>query len=250
VTYARVERVSVNYPIYNADSRSLKRSVIHFSTGGRIGLGAKDRVVVQALKNVSISLEEGDRVGLVGPNGAGKTTLLRVLAGVYEPAVGRLETQGHVVSLFDLMLGMDAEATGDENIVIRGLILGLSPQEIQEKRDEIASFSELGDFLEMPVRTYSAGMALRLAFSVSTAVKPDILLMDEWIGVGDASFVRKAEERARTLIGDAGILVLASHSEALIEQLCNRAIWLEHGEIRADGPTADVLKAYRTHSAG
>ena len=150
MTYARVERVSVNYPIYNADSRSLKRSVIHFSTGGRIGLGAKDRVVVQALKNISISLEEGDRVGLVGPNGAGKTTLLRVLAGVYEPAVGSLETQGHVVSLFDLMLGMDAEATGDENIVIRGLILGLSPKKFRRSATRSPAFQSWGTSWKCP----------------------------------------------------------------------------------------------------
>ena len=239
-----VENVSVEYPIYSANSRSMKRSMLHLSTGGRLGLNRDDRVAVQALRNVSLRFSHGDRVGLVGPNGAGKTTLLRVLAGVYEPVVGAIEINGHVTCLFDLSLGMDAEATGFENITIRGLVLGFTPTQIEARRGEIAEFSGLGPFLGMPLRTYSSGMALRLAFSISTTIKPDILLMDEWIGVGDAAFMRKAEERARTVIGDAGILVLASHSTALIEHVCNRVIWLDAGEVRADGEPREVLSAY------
>src|SRR5712691_7245388 len=245
-----VDHVSIEYPIYSANSRSLRRSVLHMSTGGRLGLSDNDRIVVQALRDISLRLKAGDRLGLVGPNGSGKTTLLRVLAGIYEPVLGRVEIAGRVTSLFDLFLGMDPEATGMENILIRGLILGMTRAQIKSKRDAIVEFTELGQFLEMPVRTYSAGMVLRLAFAVSTSVQPEILLMDEWIAVGDASFSRKAEERARTLLGEAGIIVLASHSLPLIEHTCNRVIWLERGTIRAEGPANQVLPAYRAESGG
>src|SRR6266702_4739489 len=200
-----VDHVSIEYPIYSANSRSLRRSVLHMSTGGRLGLSDNDRIVVQALRDISLRLKAGDLLGLVGPNGSGKTTLLRVLAGIYEPVLGRVEIAGRVTSLFDLFLGMDPEA---------------------------------------------AGMVLRLAFAVSTSVQPEILLMDEWIAVGDASFSRKAEERARTLLGEAGIIVLASHSLPLIEHTCNRVIWLERGIIRAEGPANQVLPAYRAESGG
>ena len=243
--FIHLDNVSIEYPIYNTDSRSLKRAMLTLPLGGRIGIGSGDRIVVQALRSVSLRFESGDRVGLIGHNGAGKTTLLRVLAGVYEPVIGRTEMSGRVASLFDMMLGMDPEATGEENIMIRGLILGLSAQQIREKRDEIAEFTELGEFLTMPVRTYSTGMRLRLAFAISSCVTPDILLMDEWIGVADASFTRKAEERARTLIGDVGILVLATHSLPLMEHICNRVVWLENGTVKADGPPAEILQKYR-----
>jgi len=244
----RLDQVMVEYPIYSAYSRSLKRSVLHVSTGGRLGLNTRDRVVVQALNDVTLHFDQGDRVGLVGANGAGKTTLLRVMAGVYEPVLGKVEINGRVTSLFDLSLGIDPEATGLENILLRGLVLGLTPQQIEEKRDEIIAFSDLGQYIEMPVRTYSAGMGLRLAFAVSTCIRPEILLMDEWIGVGDANFTKKAEERAAALIGDAGIMVIATHSPVLIERTCNRAIWLDHGTVRADGSPREVLSAYDAES--
>jgi ABC-type polysaccharide/polyol phosphate transport system ATPase subunit len=250
MTLPRIElnHVTIDYPVYNADSRSLKRSLLHLSTGGQLGLTENDRVVVRALRNITCLLQHGDRVGLIGPNGAGKTTLLRTLAGVYEPVAGSITVNGRVTTLFDLALGMDPEATGYENIMIRGLMIGLKPDEIKSKSEEIAQFTELGRFLEMPMRTYSTGMALRLAFAVSTSVTPEILLMDEWIGVvGDASFVRKANERARNVVGTVSILVVASHSNALLANLCNRVIWLDHGTVRRDGPASDVLREYLTH---
>jgi lipopolysaccharide transport system ATP-binding protein len=249
-TGIELDHVSVEYPIYSANGVSLKRSMLSLSTGGRLGLTASDRVVVRALSDISLTFGQGDRVGLVGSNGAGKTTLLRVMAGVYQPLAGTVKVNGCVTSLFDLSLGIDPEATGLENILLRGLVLGLTPQQIREKRDEIIAFSDLGQFIEMPVRTYSAGMGLRLAFAVSTSFKPEILLMDEWISVGDANFTKKAEERAQALIGGSGIMVIASHSPALIQHICNRAIWLDRGTVRADGDPTEVIREYYTETTG
>ena len=236
--------VTVDFPVYSADARSLKNSLLHKSTGGRIGRDAARRLSVRALEDVSFSLARGDRVGLVGANGAGKTTLLRVLAGVYEPALGRISRRGRVASLFDITLGLDPDATGYENISIRGLFLGHRPAEIRAHRADIAAFTGLGDYLAMPVHTYSTGMMLRLAFAVSTAMEPEILLMDEWLGVGDAAFVEKAERRLEALVNRAGILVLASHNAALLERVCTTAILLDAGRIRTIGPVGDVLGEY------
>jgi lipopolysaccharide transport system ATP-binding protein len=184
---------------------------------------------VKALSDLSFEFSRGDRVGLVGHNGSGKTTLLRVLSGIYEPVRGRLEVSGRVSSLLDLSLGMDHEATGLENIVLRGVLMGLSPSTIETKVDEIAEFSELGDYLSMPIRTYSSGMLLRLAFAVSTCVASEILLLDEWLSVGDAAFRDKAERRLLEMIESSSIVVLASHDENLIKRFCSRVLRLEHG---------------------
>ena len=200
--------------------------------------------VVRALSNLTMDLEHGDRIGLVGPNGAGKTTLLRVLAGVYEPSEGDVVVQGHTAPLFDISLGMDPEGTGYENIVLRGLFLGMTHKQIDEKVDEIAQFTELGDFLDLPIRTYSSGMRMRLAFAVATSIHPDILLLDEGIGVGDASFMAKASERLNEFTAKASIIVLASHSDALIKRMCKKAAWLEHGRLKALGPVTEVLEQY------
>ncbi len=239
-----VENVSVDFTIYGGGSRSLKKSVIRAGTGGRFARDAGDRLCVRALNDVSLQIENGDRLGIVGPNGAGKTTLLRVLAGVYEPAYGAVRRDGQVSTLFDATLGMDMEATGYENIVLRGLFLGASPREAREMMDEIAEFTDLGDYLAMPMRTYSAGMRLRLALAVSTCFDPEILLMDEWIGMGDAHFLEKAKGRMERFVGRSSILVIASHSEALIERLCNKAVLLDQGEVKAIGPVEEALTAY------
>ena len=228
------EQVCVEFPIWSPAHRSLKNIVMRATTGGRLARETSNRVVVQALSDLSFELSRGDRVGLVGHNGSGKTTLLRVLSGIYEPVRGRLEVSGRVSSLLDLSLGMDHEGTGLENIVLRGVLMGLPPAAIESKVDEIAEFSELGDYLSMPIRTYSSGMLLRLAFSVATSVSPEILLLDEWLSVGDATFREKAERRLLDMIESSAIMVLASHDESLIRRFCSRMLRLEHGRAASE----------------
>jgi lipopolysaccharide transport system ATP-binding protein len=214
------------------------------ATGGQLGADQQGRVVVRALDGLNFTLNNGDRVGLIGHNGAGKSTLLRVLAGVYTPSSGSALIRGEIGSLIDISLGIDTEATGRENIYLRGALLGLERAEITERIGDITEFSELGDFIDMPLRTYSSGMHLRLAFAVSTIVRPEILLMDEWLSVGDEGFKHKAEIRMNDLIDATKILVIASHSKELVLKTCNRAIWLEHGKIRMDSDPETVSKAY------
>ena len=238
------ENVNVEFPIFNANGRSLTSRLLEVATGGRLDKDPSGRVLVKALQGINFEIMEGERVGLLGHNGAGKSTMLRVLSRVYTPQSGRAHIEGRVTSLIDISLGINPEASGRENIHVRGTLLGLSKAEIAEKFNEIVEFSELGDFIEMPVRTYSSGMHLRLAFAVSTVLKPEILLMDEWLSVGDESFRTKAEERLTNLVDSAKILVIASHSRELIEKTCTRAIWMEHGQVKMDGPAAEVAAAY------
>jgi ABC-2 type transport system ATP-binding protein/lipopolysaccharide transport system ATP-binding protein len=242
-----LENVSVSFPDYSSSTRTLKNRLIQSATGGQIRAdGATQRIsIVQALQNINLSLKSGDRIGLVGHNGAGKTTLLRVLGGIYEPNCGHVSIHGSTVPLFDIGLGMNQESTGYENIILRGLFLGLTRQQIKSRLDEIAEFTELGDFLDLPIRTYSAGMQMRLAFAVSTSVVPDILLLDEGIGAGDASFLQKARERLKRFTDQVSIIVLSSHSEELISGMCSQALLMEHGQIVKHGPTEEVLALYR-----
>lgn len=240
----KFEDVSVDFPIYNANGRSLKKRLIQVATGGQLGADPHGRVVVRALEGLTFSLNDGDRVGLLGHNGAGKSTLLRLLSGVYVPSSGSARIHGEIGSLIDISLGIDPEATGRENIYLRGGLLGMSRTQINQRIDEIIDFSELGDFVDMPLRTYSSGMHLRLAFSVSTIVRPEILLMDEWLSVGDEGFRHKAESRMKELVQATNILVIASHSRELVLHTCNRAIWLEHGKVRMDGGAEAVCAAY------
>ena len=236
--------VSVDFPIYNASGRSLKKRLMSVATGGQLGQDPQGRVIVRALEGLTFSFGDGDRVGLLGHNGAGKSTLLRLLSGVYEPSSGTARVDGVLGSLLDISLGIDHEATGRENIFIRGALLGMSRERVASQLEEIIEFSELGDFVDMPVRTYSTGMHMRLAFAVSTVVRPEILLMDEWLSVGDESFKHKAEARMSDVVQSTHILVIASHSRELILHTCNRVVWLEHGKIRMDGDPAEVCKAY------
>lgn len=248
----RLENVVVSFPVYDQGSRSLKKRIISATTGGRIesDAGSGKISVVQALDGVTLAFQHGDRVGLVGHNGAGKTTLLRVLAGIYEPTMGTATIDGNTAPLFDVALGMDPESTGYENILLRGLFLGLTHQEIEARVDEIAEFTELGNFLELPIRTYSAGMRMRLAFAVSTSIEPDILLLDEGIGAGDAAFLDKAQRRLREFAEKAAIIVLASHSESLIRQMCDKAVQMEHGRVVRVGETEEILKSYGSREQG
>jgi ABC-2 type transport system ATP-binding protein len=241
-----LQNVSVAFPVYDASSRSLKKTLLPTGTGGRIDGDSGHISIVLALDGVTLSLNHGDRLGLIGHNGAGKTTLLRVLAGIYEPGGGKIQVDGHVAPLFDIALGMDPEATGYENIFLRGLFLGLTRKQVAAKLDEIAEFTELGDFLHLPIRTYSDGMRMRLAFGVSTSIEPDILLLDEGIGAGDAAFLKRANKRMAEFATKAGIIVLASHSEGLIRRICRTAAILERGQLVAVGEVDEMLALYRT----
>jgi lipopolysaccharide transport system ATP-binding protein len=223
----------VDFPIYGGKSRSLKHRFIRTATGGAFAKDAADRVVVRALDHLTFDWKEGQRVGLVGHNGSGKTTLLRVIAGIYEPVAGALEVQGRVASMLSISLGMDPEASGYENIFLRGVTMGLTRRQIEAIVDDVCEFSELGDYIEMPMRTYSSGMIMRLAFAISTSVKADIILMDEWLSVGDASFTEKANKRLKGLVDQAKILVLASHSKDVIEANCSVVVHLDHGRLIA-----------------
>jgi lipopolysaccharide transport system permease protein len=225
-----LKNVAVNFPIYGAGAASLKKTLAASVTGGRFGKET-GVTVVQALSDINLELKSGDRLGLIGHNGAGKSTLLRTLAGVYEPSAGEFKREGTVSSLIDPSLGIEADATGIENIMLRGLVMGLSKKEIDARIPEICEFSGLGQYVNMPVRTYSTGMMMRLAFSISTSVEADILLMDEWLSVGDADFTEKAEKRMRDVVSKSGILVLASHSPALIAKECNMVVKLSHGRL-------------------
>ena len=240
----KFEDVSIEIPIFNATGRSLTSKILEVATGGKLDADPNGRVMVRALSNINIEFLDGDRVGLIGHNGAGKSTILRALSGVYAPTKGQATISGEIGSLIDISLGINPEATGRENVFVRGRLLGLTKREIAACYDEIVDFAELGDFMEMPVRTYSSGMHLRLAFAVSTVVRPEILLMDEWLSVGDENFKHKAEARLLEMVDATKILAIASHSRELIEKVCNRAIWLEHGQVKMDGPVADVLPAY------
>lgn len=240
-----LSNVSIEFPLYSMDNRLLRQTVRAVTGGGRIARDTRGHVTVRALKDISLTIREGDRIGLIGQNGAGKTTLLRALAGVYKPTSGTLVRRGRVAPLFDLNLGLDMEGTGYENIIIKGLLLGLKHKDIRARLDDIASFTELGDHLAMPVRTYSSGMLLRLSFAVCTAVPPEIILMDEWLGVGDAHFLRKATDRLKAFVERSSVLVLASHSESLIRETCNKCLLLNQGQVVAFGPTEEVLGQYR-----
>ena len=224
--------------------RSLKKTLISRATGGAILKESDTPKVVRALFDVSVNIKSGDRVGLVGPNGSGKTTMLRTMAGIYEPVSGAIHTDGKVSTLLDIAAGMNSELTGMENIQLRGLFMGLSRKQIRNIMPQVEEFSELGDFLNMPLRTYSSGMMLRLAFALATTIEPDILLMDEWVLAGDAAFTQKANERLESMVTRASILVLATHNDDVIRKWCNKAMFLQHGILQMYGEVGDVLDAY------
>lgn len=238
-----VSDLSIDFPLYHAESRSLKKVVLSAATS-RLSKDPKQRLVVQAVRNVSFTLKHGDRLGLVGANGAGKTTLLRTLAGIYEPVMGTLSVRGRLTALLDPSQGLNTDLTGRENIKLYSLYKKLSRPEARRLEEEVVAFSELEQFIDIPVRTYSSGMVVRLGFALATAVHPQILIMDEWFLAGDASFMEKAGQRLESMVRGADILVLSSHSANVIKDWCTRVIWMDQGRIMTDGSTNDVLKSY------
>lgn len=234
------EDLAIEYPLYHHNARSLKRRLMGSATR-RLKEDESHRVVVAALRGLSFTIERGERVGLIGPNGAGKSTLLRTLAGIYEPVAGRLMVQGEIGSLIDPAAGMEPLATGRENIVLRGLYRGMTEAQAEAMAGEVVAFADLGEFIDVQIRGYSAGMQVRLAFAMATAMMPEILLMDEWFLAGDAQFMERAEERLKSLVTGADILVLASHDLGTVRRWCTRVIRIEGGSIMQDGTVDEVL---------
>jgi ABC-type polysaccharide/polyol phosphate transport system ATPase subunit len=244
VAFISAKAVNVLYPVYSGRGRSLKEQLLR-TVGGRLAVGQDARLVVKALVGVTLSLRAGDRVALIGDNGAGKSTLLRVLAGILEPASGELTKRGHVSSLLDMSMGMDPEATGYENILMRSVFLGATFAEARRRVPEIEAFCELGDYLQLPMRTYSTGMRLRLSFAIAMAVQPEILVLDEMIGVGDAAFAAKAHARLQEVVSKLEILVIATHDLNTARSMCNRGLVLSHGRVVADAPAETAIEAYQ-----
>jgi ABC-type polysaccharide/polyol phosphate transport system ATPase subunit len=244
MAFIELNGATLDLPIYDVQGRSLKKQVLRMGRRNSIAEDTDGVIVVRALDNVDLRFDSGDRIGLIGHNGAGKSTLLRIMAGIYSPTLGTISSDGKIVPLLDISLGMDENSTGYQNIRLRGLLLGMTDAEIKEKIEGIAEFCELGDYLDLPLRTYSSGMRVRLAFAVSTAVDAEILLLDEVMGVGDASFMHKAQARLADLHSRAEIVVLAMHANAEIRRVCNKALWMDHGRVRAFGAVEDVVAAY------
>ena len=242
--YLEAKNITLDIPVFDV-SRSFRQSLIKYYVGGKIS-NSTSVVTVRALENINFSLQSGDRLGLIGHNGSGKTSLLRVLAGVYRSFCGELKYHGKITPLFNPSIGVDADDTGLDNIFTIGMYLGMSKQEIDSKKEEIISFSGLGDFVHLPVRTYSCGMLLRLGFSIATSLEPQILLMDEGFGTGDTEFTEKAQMRLESFYKKLDILIMASHSDDLIRKLCNKVLLLERGKIKAYGNVDEVLNIYQS----
>jgi len=241
-----LEEVTIDFPIYGS-VKSFRTELFSRVTGGLIRREGRhrSRVTVRALEKASLKLGDGDRLGILGHNGAGKSTMLRALAGVYVPTSGRVTIDGRVSALFNTIPGLDMDDTGYENVVTCALFLGMSRDEIARKTQEIAEFTELGEYLDLPVRSYSTGMLMRLGFAIATAIDPEILILDEGLGAGDARFAERAARRLDRLIDRSSILVIASHSEALIRSMCNRAVLLDGGRQVMAGTVEDVIQRYQ-----
>ena len=242
--FLSLQDISVEFPIYSGNSRSLKKVLFNTTTQGNLARDARDRITVLALRDINLDLTHGDRLAVIGVNGAGKSTLLKVLAGIYTPTGGRMMASGRVSALLTASVGLNMDATGRENIITRGMYMDIHPRDMRARVDEIADFTELGYHIDMPVRTYSSGMMVRLCFAVATSLRAEILLMDEWLGAGDAGFLAKARQRMEDFVSATSILVLASHSMPLLQEWCNRAILLDQGRIVAAGGVAEVVAAY------
>jgi lipopolysaccharide transport system ATP-binding protein len=243
MSFVHANAVCVDFPLYHGNARSLKKTMMSAATG-RVGQDTQHRIVVQALRDVSFSLEPGDRLGLVGGNGAGKTTLLRTIAGIYEPVRGSVQVRGSLNALLDPNLGMKPELTGRENILLRGLYNGYDKRRIRTLEQDVQEFADLREFIDLPVRIYSSGMVIRLGFALATAIRPQVLLMDEWFLAGDVNFMVKARGRIETMVRGAEILILSSHQTDIVAAWCNKVLWLEQGRVRAAGDAVDILTQY------
>jgi ABC-type polysaccharide/polyol phosphate transport system ATPase subunit len=232
--------VSLSFALRKTSNVTLKEYILR----GLFLDSINPKVPVRALSGVNLLAGEGDRIGVIGHNGAGKSTLLKLIAGVYPPTSGTRLVVGKICSLFDIALGFEMEANGWDNIRYRSYLQGETPKSLEGKIQEIADFSELGDFLNIPVRYYSAGMMVRLAFSIATAVEPEVLLVDEVLSVGDHAFQAKAHERMKQIISRSRLMVMVSHDLSSVEKLCTRAIWLQHGAVQMDGLPGEVVAAY------
>jgi lipopolysaccharide transport system ATP-binding protein len=239
-----LENVTVEFASKGAGHASLRGNLLRPLGASQISRDQRGGLRVTALNSVSLHISSGERVALLGKNGAGKSSLLRVVGRIYPPVSGNAHIRGSIGALIDISLGMNPEATGRQNIFLRGALLGISKKVISERFDEVVEFSELGEFIHLPVRTYSSGMQLRLSFAVATLFSPDILVMDEWLSVGDEAFRQKAETRLKAIVDAARILVIASHSRELVEQVCNRGVLLDKGQIIADGPISEITRRY------
>lgn len=254
MSHVSVKNLCVNYPLYQRAPIPDKAQIAHSEDPEHSAFnhrnetlirGANNAVIgVRALSGISFEVPSGGRLAIIGENGSGKTTLLQVLAGIYAPDSGEVVIDGQTTSVVNINLGMSLEASGHNNITLRGLAAGRSRKEIEARRADIAAFSELGEFLDLPVQTYSSGMRMRLNFAIATAFQPDVLILDEWLSAGDAAFRKKATTRMQTFVEQAGILILASHSRALMEATCDRALWLDYGQVRAEGKVGEVADAY------
>ncbi|MEQ9116292.1 MAG: ABC transporter ATP-binding protein [Rickettsiales bacterium] len=247
MAYVKLKNVTLDYPIFNTKSHSIRQKFFQ-AVGGKVSHYNQAKIV-RALKNISFEINNGDRLAILGHNGAGKSTILKVISDIYKPTNGSVEVKGKVSSLTNIQLGMEFEATGYENIIMRGIFMGMTFKLIKSKIDEIIEFSELGEYINLPMRTYSSGMALRLAFSVSTCITPEILILDEMIGAGDRNFLHKVERRTKELMKNAKILVLASHNNNIIRKFCNKAIVMGKGEIIAHGNVDDMIKFHNESSS-
>lgn len=244
MAHIKLNNLSLEFPIYGTGKRVLKKELVRIATGGALKNDDHRIITVKALNGLELDISNGMRLGLIGHNGAGKSTLLRVISGIYEPTEGALLVEGHVTPLLNMMIGFDESSTGYEVIQIRGLLQGLSRREIEGHVQEIADFSELGDFLEMPIRTYSDGMRMRLAFGILASCTPEILVLDEIFGAGDATFLAKAKKRIEEMIHSSSIVVFTSHNLELIQDICTHVLWLEAGTTRFFGEAREGIKLY------
>jgi len=248
MTFIKLSNACVTFSVFNTKTRSVRNTLIN-AIGGKVN-SVDNTIYVKALDNINLEINEGERVGLIGHNGAGKSTMLKLLSGIYEPTEGSMEVKGYTSSLTDITMGMDPENSGYDNIIMRCILMGMTFKHAKEMVKSIIDFSELSEYIDLPTRTYSTGMYMRLAFTIATSIAPDILIMDEMIGAGDAAFIEKAKIRSMELIEQTKIMVISSHDMHIMRDICTRGIWMEKGKIRMDGEINAVIEAYQKHVSG